>query len=158
MLANFSFLDQELLAGSARPGLQGELRADLREAKQRGICAILTLTEQPLDQASLEAEGLDGLHLPVTNFGAPTLVQIQEGVAFLERYTEQQQAVLVHCMAGRGRAGTMLACFLVKQGWPAVSAVDHVRRCRPGSLESAAQVAQVKAYEQMLVEQDAYRV
>jgi atypical dual specificity phosphatase len=45
----------------------------------------------------------------------------------------------VHCGAGIGRTGTILACYLVTQGLSAHDALTRIRRLRPGSVETPEQ-------------------
>ncbi|MCB9639651.1 MAG: dual specificity protein phosphatase family protein [Myxococcales bacterium] len=151
MLYNFGYVLEKKLAGSAYPGMSGDLRADLREAKQRGISAVVTLTETPLEQDILLAEGMEFLHLPIGDYQPPSLSQIEDFVRFVRGHLATSRgAVLVHCMAGRGRAGTMLACFLVAEGWPAELAIRHVRESRPGSIETLAQEEVIEIWERHL--------
>ncbi len=56
------------------------------------------------------------------------------------------RAVLVHCGGGYGRTGTMLACFLVSQGWGPEEAIAEVRASRPGSVVARAQQSCVFKY------------
>ena len=151
MLYNFGYVLDGELAGSACPGMGGDLRADIREAKQRGIGAIATLTEYALDEDILREEGMFFLHLPIGDYQPPSLLQIEQFVGFAQASLEQKRGgVLVHCMAGRGRAGTMLACYLVAQGWPAQSAIAHIRLLRPGSIETLAQEEVIHIWERHL--------
>ena len=61
------------------------------------------------------------------------------------------QAVAVHCFHGRGRTGTILACYLVKsRGMKAKDAITYVRRKRPLSVETKEQVETVFVYEQII--------
>ena len=63
---------------------------------------------------------------------------------FVDRQFARGCAVGVHCMAGRGRTGTMIACYLVSQGMSAEDAIAEVRRARPGSIQTEAQEQAVR--------------
>ena len=63
---------------------------------------------------------------------APSQAQVDELLGFVDEIMGQGRAVLVHCQGGYGRAGTMLACYLVSQGWEAEEAIAEVRKRRPG--------------------------
>lgn len=143
---NFSYIIPGKLAGCAQPGGWSDMRSDLAGLARMGIGAIVSLTEDPLDLATLRDVGLRGLHLPVPDFTAPTLSQIREYVAFVDDCFEDGLAVVTHCAAGIGRTGTMLACYLVHAGMTATQAIQTVRRERPGSIETAQQEQCVAHY------------
>jgi atypical dual specificity phosphatase len=77
---------------------------------------------------------------------APTATQVAQAIATIEAAVQGGQRVAVHCLAGVGRTGTVLAAYLVYQGASAAEAVAEVRSLRPGSLETAAQVDAVHRY------------
>jgi atypical dual specificity phosphatase len=55
---------------------------------------------------------------------------------------------MVHCAAGMGRAGTILACYLVKyQKYSANDAIKKIRKERPGSIQSEMQELAITFYE-----------
>ncbi len=137
MLHNFSFLIDGEIAGSARPGLGGSIGDDLEFMRGQGIDAVVSLTETAPD---FGASGMILRHLPVPDFQPPTPAQMDEFVEFVRRHTEAGGRVLVHCHAGIGRTGTMLAAWLVAKGMTPEEAVDAVREARPGSIETPAQV------------------
>ena len=120
--------------------------ADLRALHAAGVRGLVTLHEQPVDQDKLDALGIAAQHYPVQDFAAPSLDQIEEAVAIIERKLAAGDGVAVHCAAGRGRTGTVIACYLVHQGYAPAEAIAHVRARRPGSVETGEQQAIVYTY------------
>ena len=55
--------------------------------------------------------------------------------------------VAVHCAAGKGRTGTVLAAYLVTQGMTAGEAIRKVRELRPGSVETYEQEQMIREWE-----------
>ena len=55
--------------------------------------------------------------------------------------------VAVHCLAGRGRTGTVLAAYFVHRGLSAREAIQKVRDLRPGSIEVPEQEDAIRAFE-----------
>jgi atypical dual specificity phosphatase len=91
--------------------------------------------------------GLIEVHLPVSDFVAPTAEQLERGVTTILDARARGKYVAVHCGAGLGRTGTLLACYIVHRGkLGAREAIEQVRRIRPGSVESRAQIKAVEAY------------
>lgn len=148
MLRNFCFVVDRVLAGSALPGSWDSLDADLEDARSQNIGAIVSLTESPLPAAKIREAGMRHLHLPVEDFTPPTTKQAMEFVRFVDAIKgELDKATLVHCRAGIGRTGTMLACYLVAKGAGADEAIERIRNLRPGSLETGDQERMVRDFE-----------
>ena len=139
---NFSWLLDGRLAGSGHPMSAGEVEW----ARERGIGAIVTMTEDPLQPAWVD--GLDYLHVPTVDLTAPTVEGTDAAVAFIHSRIKGGRPVMVHCAAGLGRAGTILACYLVRHGgMSARAAVQTVRGQRPGSIQTDEQERAVAYYE-----------
>lgn len=151
-LPNFSYLLEGRLAGSAYPGYGERLGAALGQLQSQGIRAILSLTEETPEPAMLREFGFQHLHVPVPDFTAPSIAQIERAVEFLREHTASGSQALVHCTAGMGRTGTVLACYLVREGSTARAAIDQVRRLRPGSVETPEQERLVFDYARHLQE------
>ena len=150
-LLNFTFVIPHQLAGMARPGEIDPLAADLAFLRDEGIGALASLTILPLDADVVAAAGLEYLHLPIEDFTAPGIGEVVRFVAFAETMINvEDRPVAVHCGAGCGRTGTMLACYLVKEGLTAPAAVADVRGHRPGSVETPGQEAIIYQYQEHL--------
>ena len=144
MPANFSWLEDGVIAGMARPmGSPNELQ----ELREMGIEAIVSLTETPLIAPLMEEFGFEYKHLPIADFAPPTLDQIRDFVAFVNKMRSRSKPVAAHCGAGIGRTGAMLSCYLVSQGATSAEAIATVRLMRPGSVETLDQELKVHEYE-----------
>jgi atypical dual specificity phosphatase len=136
------WLEPDRLLGCAYPRREAALAA----LAAQGISLLINLHERPHEPGRLARHGLAEVHLPVTDFTAPTPEQLARGVEAIEQALASGQRVAVHCGGGLGRTGTLLACYLVRQGLTAAEAIARVRQVRPGSVETRAQVAAVEAF------------
>jgi atypical dual specificity phosphatase len=89
---------------------------------------------------------MEGLHLPVEDFTPPTLAQIDRFLSEVDRAKSEGVALGIHCTAGKGRTGTMLAAYLVSRGLSAEDAMAKIRELRPGSVETTAQEERVAEF------------
>jgi atypical dual specificity phosphatase len=147
---NFSFVIEGVLAGMERPGTFARLRDDLEFLKLQKINAIISLTETQLERAFVEEFGFRYLHLPIADFTPPTIDQIEKFLSFQRRAEADTLATVVHCGAGLGRTGTMLACALVSRGMNPEAAIDRIRTLRPYSIETVEQEDCVRHYAEVL--------
>jgi len=142
---NFSWLIEEKLAGSGMPTSFDELEWILNQ----GVKSIVTMTENALPDNWVKEIGY--LHVPTPDYTAPEVDRIDLAVDFIHERISENQAVMVHCAAGMGRAGTILACYLVKyQKYSAQDAIKKVREERPGSIQSEVQELAISYYEKHL--------
>ncbi|MDJ0973726.1 MAG: dual specificity protein phosphatase family protein [Planctomycetota bacterium] len=140
MLMNFSWIREGELAGMGMPGPDAWtfLRAE-------GVRAVLTLTERP-PLGDPAGAGLAYLHVPLIDFGTPSLENLQRCVTWIAEQTAAERPVVVHCFAGQGRTGTVLAAFLVSVGLTPEEAIAEVRRLRPHSIETRGQEDAIRRF------------
>jgi atypical dual specificity phosphatase len=138
----FSWIVKPLVAAMAQP----ESEEDLDWLRQQGIEVLISLTEDPPRRDWVEGAGLLLVHVPVTDMEAPTQEQLETCVSAIERANANQMGVAVHCGAGLGRTGVVLAAYFVRQGTNARDAIAQVRKLRPGSVETEEQADAVHQF------------
>jgi atypical dual specificity phosphatase len=141
-----SWIVPQRLLASAYPGEPEGLLG----LSQLGIGVVVNLHERAHGPAHLASAGLSEVHVPVADFTAPSTEQLATGVQAIRAALANGQGVAVHCAAGLGRTGTLVACYLVSTGLDAAGAIARVRDARPGSVETAAQEAAVEAFARRL--------
>lgn len=127
-----------------------DLATDLDEIARWGASAVVTLIEEHEFEllhvrnlgAEVSARGMEWHHLPIVDVAAPDARFDQGWITTGPKVRGILLAggkVLIHCRGGLGRAGTIAACLLVELGVKPRDAIAHVRRARPGAIETADQ-------------------
>eukprot|EP00392_Amoebophrya_sp_AT5.2_P016899 g17207.t1 len=123
-------------------------------------------------QGSMEQFEIDNLFVPTPNYFPPSPEQIDGALEELRNTVtrrENKKRVFIHCGGGKGRAGTLAACCLLKFGldgqqlsrWDAetegyfefpesAEVVRFLRERRPGSIETDHQEKFVRSYAHRL--------
>jgi len=118
-----------------------------KSALQRaGINATVCLREEFND----EEHGLtltDYCYLPVPDNTAPTLAQLDEGVAFIQRIIKAGGKVYVHCGSGSGRSPSLAAAYLIAEGYSLDEAVAKIKQARPFIRLLPVQLERLREYE-----------
>jgi ADP-ribosyl-[dinitrogen reductase] hydrolase len=93
-------------------------------------------------------QGIPWLHLPIVDYRAP---DVDFDAAWIQRGPQILQALLngdrvfVHCAAGLGRSGTVVARLLIEAGMSTEDAIIATRKARPGAIEMKVQEAYLRA-------------
>lgn len=136
---SFSWIVEGQVAAMSMPWPE-----DLAELPSIGVRGLLSLTERAPAAGALR--DLAHRHVPVRDFTAPTFAQLADSISFMDEVIAAGGAVAVHCGAGLGRTGTVVAAWLVHKGWTPAEAIREVRRKRPGSIETREQEGAVREF------------
>jgi atypical dual specificity phosphatase len=142
--SSFTWIDKPKLGAMARP----ESLEELEWLRSQGIEVLLSLTEDPPRRDWMNEAGVLLFHVPVVDMEAPTHGQLDRAISAIIKANERQMGVTVHCGAGLGRTGVVLACYFVAKGFTAPNAIARVRRIRPGSIETDEQADAVAEFFQ----------
>lgn len=136
-----------------------DLNQDLNLIKLDGIQVIVCLLEWS-EMSSLQISNYPKLaqadnflfyHLPIRDLGYPQEQQLHILIPILIGHLISGQSVLVHCRGGLGRAGTICACCLCHFGYDGKTAIEEVRKKRPGAIQTTKQEQCVINYSKTLV-------
>ncbi|XP_030839303.1 dual specificity protein phosphatase 23-like [Strongylocentrotus purpuratus] len=119
----------------------------MRYLADNGIRYLVSLTTEC--RPPVEATpNVTWVPIGIDDYHPPTLEQVVEFMRVMEEAEEKNEAVSVHCLRGRGRTGTMVACYFIKmQKMSAAEAIAEVRHQRPGSVETVEQENLIRDYE-----------
>jgi ADP-ribosylglycohydrolase/protein-tyrosine phosphatase len=145
---------------------QRELETDLARIHDWGAVAVVTLMTDaelarygvPTLGRAVEHLGLEWHHLPIDDTEVPDAGferrWIYSGLR-LRRHLRAGNRVLLHCLGGLGRSGTVAARLLVELGAEPDAAMSAVRVARAGAIENQAQEAHIAATRAVDPRQDA---
>ena len=143
----FDWILPEQLGACVNPDVSQSAMIELMNQRIGLLVNLHERADPPDILAQLQAETV---HLPVADFHTPTQDQLEQGVAAIGAALGGGKRVAVHCGAGLGRSGTLIAAYLVSQGSTPDDAVAQVRAARPGSIETDEQEAAVHQFARRL--------
>lgn len=146
---HFSWVVEGQIGGHAAPVSIGDLEF-LRSRGIKALVRVATPQEYPrVTPREAESLGLEDYYQPVRDFGRAEWHHIPRIVDFMRRCVSAGQPVGVSCLFGYGRTGTIIACYLVSNGFSAAEAICEVRLKRPSSIELPDQEAAIAEFERL---------
>ncbi|XP_058890715.1 dual specificity protein phosphatase CDC14AB-like isoform X6 [Acipenser ruthenus] len=100
--------------------------------RKHNVTTIIRLNKKIYDASRFTDAGFDHYDLFFVDGSTPSDVIMRR---FLHICESTDGAVAVHCKAGLGRTGTLIACYLMKHyKFTAAETIAWIRICRPGSI------------------------
>lgn len=140
------------LALAPLPGASGDYGADMAHLRDWKPALVLTLVT-PEEIAECEAftlgtdlqeAGTRWISFPIQDFGTPAPDQFagwRDASGMMRAALKGGGRVMIHCKGGCGRSGMVALRLMVETGEAPDTALDRLRAVRPGSVETAAQMA-----------------
>jgi predicted protein tyrosine phosphatase len=120
-------------------------RRGWKRLRARGVSAVVNMRVEYDDRAAGIASSRY-LHLPTVDETAPSLEHLEQGVAFMVDVIADGGVVYVHCASGIGRAATLVAAYLVRQGDSPEGAWARIQAARPFVRPEANQIEQLARF------------
>lgn len=139
------------LATSPLPGAVIDIDYDLAALRTVGVTMLITLTRRDLPAEALARHGLRNLHLPIYDREAPTGAQLKMLAKRMSDLIRRGEVLAVHCRAGLGRTGTVVAGWLIREGLTAEAAIARIRGIDPQYVQTQEQEDFLREFETSLM-------
>lgn len=152
---NQGWLGMTICPGKVQPNSisghwQRDLGIDVQAIQAWGASTVLTLLEDfefvAVEVTQLgeqvQKSGMEWIHIPIKDRHAPSaeFEQLWPSIGpRLHAKLDLGEKILVHCMGGIGRTGTVVAQLLMERGWNCDHAITEIRRVRQGAIETRPQ-------------------
>lgn len=125
----------------------------LQRLLQAGVQLFVDLTEK--GEALPYVDKLEGkarhVRMPISDFDIPSTSEMAAILTVLDRAIRQQQRVYVHCLAGMGRTGTVIGCYLARHGMSGAEALETIKKLRAGTLFARSPSPETEAQQRMVL-------
>jgi len=121
---------------------------DLTQAGEYGLPVYYDLL---LQQADTLGRQTAYLRLSIPDYGTPSRGEMQRIQEALQAALAAGHTIYVHCYGGVGRTGTVVGCYLRRQGFDGLAALAEIARLRQGLSNGTQPSPETETQRQMIV-------
>jgi atypical dual specificity phosphatase len=137
--------------GCRRPGLLAPLAEDLWDLREAGVDVLISLeAEHELSTPDVEAASIEHRTAPFADMHAPAAHDMIDLCIALDGLFAAGKSVCVHCRAGLGRTGTVLAAYLLWKGHSVEAALQKIRAKEPKFVSTETQERFLRALDEAI--------
>ena len=107
---------------------------DIFTIQKLGVkCVIDMRSENSFDTSLFESIGINYFNIPVDNYYAPELDQIDNAIEYINSNISVDNKILIHCKEGVGRSSLIIIAYLVTTGLDLFESIKLVQSNRWGA-------------------------
>ena len=112
-------------------------------------CVIDMRSENSFDQSLFESIGIKYFNIPVDNYFAPELEQIDTAIEYIKSYISTDNNILIHCKEGVGRSSLIIIAYLITTGLDLFESMEIVKSNRWGANLNNIQFQKLKKWYEL---------
>ena len=112
-------------------------------------CVIDMRSESIFDQSLFESIGINYFNIPVDNYFAPELDQIDNAIEFINSNISVDNNILIHCKEGVGRSSLIIIAYLITTGLDLFESMEIVKSNRWGANLNNIQFQKLKKWYEL---------
>ena len=112
-------------------------------------CVIDMRSESLFDQSLFESIGINYFNIPVDNYFAPELDQIDNAIEYINSNISVDNNILIHCKEGVGRSSLIIIAYLITTGLDLFESMKLVQSNRWGANLNNIQFQKLKKWYEL---------
>ena len=112
-------------------------------------CVIDMRSENSFDQSLFESIGIKYFNIPVDNYFAPELEQIDTAIEYIKLHISTDNNILIHCKEGVGRSSLIIIAYLITTGLDLFESMEIVKSNRWGANLNNIQFQKLKKWYEL---------